>query len=249
MDCPPFTDAIQQRTEWDNAVEKQKPGPLVVGALVTCRKEGEGGKGSKGTWVGRGEIIQLDSPEGPGAVRLAIAKGNTRVEKFSSLADLKIKVVAPLYVGAHVTCQSGHGELIALESQRGPGIVRLDLGRGSSHEVPFQSTMHFNVRLVPPPFVRVHRKERKDALDPIIKKAVKDTYHMESATSPCKKDRVRKWLAPLVYIVTQKMFLMNTLQGVYATFKVNYPHYVPSVSFSAFKKMRGWYIRAMEGRT
>ena len=235
-DSPPFIETIALRSDWDRAVQKQQAGELVVGALVTCRK----GKG-KGSWVGRGQITSLE-PDGSGVVCLAKAKGKTENEPFQCAADLKIRVLPDLYVGAHVTCQAGRGELVTLEAPSGPGIVRLDLGHGSYHDAPFLSAMHYNVRVVPPPFMPKARSTRKDALSDSDKNAVKETYHEESATSPRKKDKIRKKVAPYTYIKTQAMFLMNTLAGTYAAFKTNFPHY-SWLSFSAFAKEKPWYVR------
>ena len=77
-------------------------------------------------------------------------------------------------------------------------------------------------------------------MNPALKKKVATHFEQNCPTSPCAKDRMRKWLAVGIFIFAQAMILMTTYTKLFKSFKAEHGD---AISESQFHKERPWNIK------
>jgi hypothetical protein len=138
-------------------------------------------------------------------------------------------------VGDAVVCRYGAGELVELKED-GSCVVDInvdsDYEANSDDEPTVQHLSEFSstgrdtggarLRWPPPNFAPAPRAKRIDAVNLALKKKVAMHFEQNCPTSPCAKDRMRKWLAVGIFIFAQAMILMTTYTKLFKSFKAEH---------------------------
>jgi hypothetical protein len=127
-------------------------------------------------------------------------------------------------IGDLVQCRHGVGKLIEYDSEydsddsdteSGPCAVEITID-GHTHVSRFNTAGRGKrgARLRRPAitFSPLARLKRKDAVSMEVEKLLLQFFESECATSPCAKDQVRKRLGPSMYIIAQKMYMLETYE-------------------------------------
>lgn len=94
---------------------------------------------------------------------------------------------------------------------------------------------------VPPSLRPSARETRHDEKAEKARSKVEELFLSEGASSPAQRDCVRRRLDVGVYETAQALFVYAKYSALYTLFCSRYPAH--AISFSAFKKLRPWYVR------
>lgn len=93
----------------------------------------------------------------------------------------------------------------------------------------------------PPSLQSKGRETRSDEIAEKARPKVKELFDSEGARSPSQRDGVRRRLGVGIYETAQALYIYTKFATLYKLFCSRFPDI--KLSFSAFKKLRPWYIR------